>query len=224
MTATSKAQARPYKGMAMEGLIATWYARNTAGSVLEQRALAKRIAGELPAGSAVLEVAPGPGYLALELAKLGLTVTGLDISKSFVRIARRNAQRAGLAIDFRHGNAAAMPFAAESFALLVCRAAFKNFADPVGALREMHRVLAPGGTALIVDMRSDATPAAITDVVRTMHLSPVSAWLTARALTSLKKRAYSREAFVEMIARTGFGQGAIQANALGFEVRLTKAV
>jgi ubiquinone/menaquinone biosynthesis C-methylase UbiE len=38
----------------------------------------------------------------------------------------------------------------------VCRAAFKNFTEPVKALAEMRRVLRPGGTALIIDMRRDA--------------------------------------------------------------------
>ena len=42
----------------------------------------------------MLEVVPGPGYLALELARAGFRVTGLDISRSFVRIARENAARA----------------------------------------------------------------------------------------------------------------------------------
>ena len=46
-------------------------------------------------GGDVLEVAPGPGYLAIELAKRGYSVTALDISKSFVEIARGNADRAG---------------------------------------------------------------------------------------------------------------------------------
>jgi ubiquinone/menaquinone biosynthesis C-methylase UbiE len=217
-------KAKPYKGLPMEGWLATWYARNTAGTVDEQRALAKRIAGELPAGSAVLEIAPGPGYLAIELAKLKICrVAGCDISRSFVRIATQNANRAGLEVDFRLGDAAAMPFPTDSFHFIVCRAAFKNFGDPVAALREMHRVLRPGGIALIVDMRSDATRAAINDEVEKMHLGTVASWFTRNALASLKKRAYSREAFVQMVALTPFGKAEINASALGFEVKLRKA-
>jgi ubiquinone/menaquinone biosynthesis C-methylase UbiE len=207
----------------MEGVVASWYARNTAGTVDEQRALAKRIAAQLSAGSAVLEIAPGPGYLAIELAKLRICrVTGLDISRSFLRIATENARRAGLDIDFRLGDAAAMPFPAESFHFIVCRAAFKNFGDPVAAIREMHRVLRPGGIALIVDMRSDATRAAIKDEVEKMHLNPLASWFTRSALASLTKRAYSREAFVQMVALTPFSRAEIIASALGFEVKLRK--
>jgi hypothetical protein len=53
----------------MEGMIATWYAKNTAGSLAEFRDLAKRVAAELRPGALVLEIAPGPGYLAVELAR-----------------------------------------------------------------------------------------------------------------------------------------------------------
>src|SRR5579864_9095031 len=65
----------------------------------------------LPSGARVLEVAPGPGFFAIELAKLGkYTITGLDISRTFVEIATKNARQAGVTVDFQQGNAAAMPF------------------------------------------------------------------------------------------------------------------
>src|SRR6188768_3456242 len=84
---------KPYKGMAMEGVIATWYARNTKGDVRNFRECADAIVGRLPPSARVLEVAPGPGYLAIEIAKRGGSrVTGLDISETFVRIARDNAR------------------------------------------------------------------------------------------------------------------------------------
>src|SRR5579871_3701365 len=150
MPATSK----PYRGMAMEGLIASWYARNTAKDTRGYRTCAEAVTAGLPAGGRVLEVAPGPGYMAIEIARLGdYRVTGLDISHSFVRIAGDNAQRAGVAIDFRWGDAAHMPFEDASFDVVVCRAAFKNFSDPRGAIDEMHRVLKPGGRASIFDLR-----------------------------------------------------------------------
>jgi len=57
----------------------------------------------------VLEVAPGPGFFAIELAKQGdFKLTGLDISQTLVEIAAENARKAGVKIDFRLGNAAAM--------------------------------------------------------------------------------------------------------------------
>src|SRR5215467_716520 len=102
---------KAYKGMAMEGTIATWYAKNTGRDQRRFQRGARAVAERVPVNGHVLEVAPGPGYLAIEIAKSGRTVTTLDISQSFVRIARENAARAGVAIDVRHGNASAMPFA-----------------------------------------------------------------------------------------------------------------
>src|SRR4029077_19446828 len=107
---------KPYKGLGMEGMIATWYAKNTGKSIAEFRSLAKRIANGLRPGDRVLEVAPGPGYLAIELAEVGsFRIAGLDVSRTFVRIARDNAARAGVEVDFREGDAAALPFAGDAF-------------------------------------------------------------------------------------------------------------
>src|SRR5258706_7309757 len=101
-----KSLEKPYKGMAMEGVIATWYARNTGRDLRRFEAGARAVTSQLPAGGDVLEVAPGPGYLAIELAKRGrYHVTGLDVSHSFVKIARENADRAGVAIGFHQGDA-----------------------------------------------------------------------------------------------------------------------
>jgi ubiquinone/menaquinone biosynthesis C-methylase UbiE len=207
----------------MEGMIAAWYAKNTGKSIAEFRALAKRIADGLRPADHVLEVAPGPGYLAIELARLGpYRITGLDVSQSFVRIAGDNAARAGVEIDFREGDAAAVPFAADMFDFIVCRAAFKNFSDPIGALREMHRVLRPGGRALIIDMRSDASPKSIAEAVANMDLGRIDAFLTRTTLSALRKRAYSRLDFERMVQATSFGRYDIAEQPLGFEVGLVK--
>ena len=147
-----------YKGLGMEGRIAAWYARNTARDMPDFAALAQRVTAALPAGSRMLEVAPGPGYLAIEIVRRGAyEVVGLDVSHTFVEIATRNAREANVDIDFRQGNASAMPFPENTFDFILCRAAFKNFSQPVTAMNELHRVLKPGGQALIVDLRKDAS-------------------------------------------------------------------
>ena len=223
MEAAIAPKTKPYKGIAMEGMLATWYARNTARSLAEFRDCAKHIAARLAPGACVLEIAPGPGYLAIELARLGAyRVTGLDISRSFVRIAAANAARAGVVVDFRLGDAAALPFAADAFDFVVCRAAFKNFADPVGALREMHRVLRSGGEARIIDMRKDAPRGAIADTVARMHLGRIDAFVTRAILASLRRRAYAKGDFTRMLAATPFGRSAIAEEPIGLEVRLVK--
>src|SRR5271156_644843 len=170
---------RAYRGLPLEGFLARWYAKITAKSLADYRKAAEEVAAQVPDGGSVLEVAPGPGYLAIALAKLGnYRVTGLDISRAFVQMATANAQFAGVTATFHHGDVAAMPFAADSFDFLVCRAAFKNFSSPAQALAEMHRVLKPGSRALIVDLRSDASTEAINAYVQTMGIGPVNRWIT----------------------------------------------
>src|SRR5262245_9539045 len=223
MKISSRRKPKPYKGLGMEGMIAAWYAKNTGKSIPEFRDLAKRIADRLSSGDRVLEVAPGPGYLAIELARLGYRIAGLDVSRTFVRIARENAAGAGVQVDFQEGDAAALPFAADAFDFIICRAALKNFSDPVGALREMHRVLRSGGKAMIIDMRNDASSKSIIDEVAKMHLGRIDALLTRTTLSALRRRAFSRQDLERMAQATPFGRCDIVEQALGFEVTLVKS-
>src|SRR5438477_4807745 len=127
---TTDKQQKGYKGMAMEGIVARWYARiRSSGSQIEDwRKQAAKLTSGLPDGADVLEVAPGPGYFAIEMAREGrLHITGLDISHTFVEIATENARQAGVSVVFEQGDASGMPFADGSFDLIVCQAAFKNF-------------------------------------------------------------------------------------------------
>ena len=224
LTTTSVATRRkPYAGLQMEGPIARWYARNTRGR-RDYATTAASIAEQLTPGSAVLEVAPGPGYLAIELARRGAyRISGLDISHSFVRIATDNARQAGVTIDFRHGDVAHMPFAPESFDFVVCQAAFKNFPEPVAALDEIHRVLRPAGRASIFDLRKDASREAIEREIRGMQLSALNALLTRLVFRfGLLRAAYTREALEAVVARSRFGVGEIVPDGIGFELRLTR--
>jgi ubiquinone/menaquinone biosynthesis C-methylase UbiE len=215
------AAVKAYKGLGMEGFVARWYASTTLKDLKEHQVLARRVANELPAGAQVLEVAPGPGYFAIELAKLGGDVTCLDISHTFVEIARRNAAEARVKVDFQQGNASSMPFPDRSFDFLLCRAAFKNFAEPVRALQEMLRVLKPGGKALIIDLRRDAPREAINRYVDGSGRSRFSAFLTKGAFRfMLLKRAYSKADFERMIAQSGCRKFNIREDLMGMEITL----
>jgi ubiquinone/menaquinone biosynthesis C-methylase UbiE len=215
---------KPYKGLGMEGSVAKWYASLTKKSLDEFKALAQRIAKQIPSKSSVLEVAPGPGYFAIELAKLGnYRITGLDISETFVEIARANAAQANVQVDFRRGNASAMPFREAKFDFLLCRAAFKNFSDPQGALDEMHRVLKPGGRALIIDLRRDASVESINRAVNEMSVGAVNGIITKLTFRfMLLKRAYTRRQFEELISKTKFHHAEIREDLIGLEILLSK--
>ncbi len=215
---------KAYKGLPMEGLIANWYAKTTVKDLNRHKLIAKELAAKLPANGSVLEIAPGPGYFCIELAKLGnFQITGLDISKSFVEIARKNAAEAGLRIDFREGNASGMPFKDNTFDFTFCQAAFKNFSEPVKAMTEMYRVLKPGGVAVILDMRRDASAEDIEREVKNMGLDRINQFLVRWTFNQmLLKSAYSVESMKSMIAQTPFEKYKLTVKGIGFQAWLEK--
>jgi ubiquinone/menaquinone biosynthesis C-methylase UbiE len=206
----------------MEGRTAVWYARQrgTESQLRLVRDQAAALTEGLPAGAEILEVAPGPGYFAVEVARRGYAVTGLDISRTMVQIATEHARRSGVGVDFRHGDATAMPFQPGRFDLVVCQAAFKNFLDPVRALDEMHRVLRPGGTAVIQDLNPDATRADIAAEVRRMQLTAINRVVTRLTLGWLRRRAHSPAQFRALARRSMFGAAEVRTDGIGLEVRL----
>lgn len=213
-----------YRGMGMEGAVARWYDRSTRKDTQRFRDLAAQLRTVSPQGGDMLEVAPGPGYLAIEMAKSGAyRVTGLDVSRTMVELAHRNAAEAGVGVDFRQGNASAMPFADESFDLLACSAAFKNFSEPHRALEEMYRVLRPGGTALVLDLRKDVTMPEIRKYFQAIGLSTVERWMTLAAFRfMLLKRAYTPAQLEAMLTDIPFQRKEIRLIDVGVELWLQK--
>lgn len=215
---------KAYKGLPMEGLIASWYDKTTLKDLKRHKLMAKQLVEKIPANGKVLEIAPGPGYFCMELARLGTyKITGLDISKSFVEIARRNAQEAGLKIDFREGNASAMPFEDDTFDFTFCQAAFKNFSEPIKAIAEMYRVLRPGGVSVIADLRKDASPEEIDREVKGMGLGRINQLMVRWTFDQmLLKSAYSVDEMKTMVSQTPFETCKIRNDGVGFQVVLEK--
>jgi ubiquinone/menaquinone biosynthesis C-methylase UbiE len=221
MEATAR---KPYRGISMEGGLATWYAKITRKDLGEFERLARELAAGLPRNGRVLEIAPGPGYLAIALAKLGpFRVTGLDISESFVQMASQSARQEGVVARFIHGSASDIPLEDGLFDLIVCRAAFKNFSEPLKALNEMHRVLKPGGRAVIIDLRKDASWSEIVAYVDGLHLSGVSTWMTKFTFKhTLLKRAYTEGQMKALVSESDFKTGEIVKALIGMEVTLVR--
>lgn len=220
--AEMRPQAKSHRGVGMEGFIADWYARQTAKDMERFKETARRVAPHIGRRSCVLEVAPGPGYLAIEIARLvGCRVVGVDISRTFVRIANENAAKAGLDIAFEEGDAANLPLPSDGFDFIVCTAAFKNFTRPLAVLDEMHRVLTAGGVALIIDLRKDFSSQAISDYVKGKGLinGAIIKW-TFNFM--LKKRAYTVEGIEQLAAQSQFGHGDVRLDAIAFELWLRK--
>ncbi|SMO95525.1 class I SAM-dependent methyltransferase [Melghirimyces algeriensis] len=214
---------KKYKGPGMNGLIGTWYAKNTKKKMEKYTRDAKKVLKALSEGDSVLDLAPGPGYLSIELAKLGdFQITGLDISEKFVQMAQNNADQAGVDVDFRHGDAAQIPFEDHIFDLVVCRAAFKNFAQPLTALNEMKRVLKPGGKAVIIDFKGDASKADINQFVTDdMGYKGLNAliikWMFRNVMI---KQAYTKEKFMSFIKESDFKTCDLREGLVGIEAWL----
>ncbi|HEY7067457.1 MAG TPA: methyltransferase domain-containing protein [Chloroflexota bacterium] len=92
-------------------------------------------------GVRLLDVATGPGYVAAAAAARGAQVTGLDFSAVMVAQARERYPR----VEFREGEADALPFPDASFDSVVIAFGILHFERPEQALAEAHRVLRPGG-------------------------------------------------------------------------------
>jgi ubiquinone/menaquinone biosynthesis C-methylase UbiE len=192
----------------------------------EMKEYAREVARHVGDRGSILEVAPGPGYLAIELAKMGdYKVTGLDISRDFVEIARRNAKEAGVDVEFRQGSAADIPFPDNTFDFIVCTAAFKNFKDHARVLGQMHRVLSPGGTALIVDMKRNASNQQIEDYTeKTGVKGTEKLFMKLMFKYFLRNGACTKDEFVSLISKTEFREYDIKEKGIGFYVYLRKLI
>lgn len=107
--------------------------RQTVPSTLDAAGVAR--------GTRTLDVCTGPGMLAEAALERGAEAVGLDFSSEVIEIAKRNVPDA----EFHQGDAQALPFEDDSFDAVVCGYGVIHVPDPEKALREMRRVLRPGG-------------------------------------------------------------------------------
>lgn len=124
-------------------------------------AMTRRLADmvDLRPGMRVLDLASGAGDTALLLAaEYEVDVTGIDRSAALIKRANRRAFDAhpANAARFVAGDAESLPFASESFDIVICECAFCTFPDKTTAASEMGRVLRTGGRIGISDMTVDA--------------------------------------------------------------------
>ncbi len=123
----------------------------------EEEAYLRRWQSPVP-GLPVLDLACGTGHYARLLAQLtgGGAVLGLDLSWSMLRRAPREGQApAGAAITYARASAQALPLASLTLGAVNCFGALHLFPDPAGALREVGRVLSPGGTFTCLTARQE---------------------------------------------------------------------
>jgi ubiquinone/menaquinone biosynthesis C-methylase UbiE len=117
---------------------------------LEQRTMLE-LTGPLE-GAALLDAGCGDGTLVCAAAARGATVTGIDPDPAMLDAARQRAKRSGLAARFVAGRVERLPFADASFDVVASMAVLCFVADPTGAIREMARVLRPGGRLVLGEL------------------------------------------------------------------------
>ena len=118
-----------------------------------------RAAG-VEAAHSVADVGCGPGIVSLHLARDARRVVGIDLTPEMLARARADARVQGIAnAGFVRGGAEELPLAAGSCERVVTRLALHHLPDPDPALREMKRVLAPGGRLVVADVVASEDPA-----------------------------------------------------------------
>jgi ubiquinone/menaquinone biosynthesis C-methylase UbiE len=150
----------------MDGWIARAYDRGVQDAfrdVLPE--IARDLLPEFRGARQMLDVGCGPGQVTLFLAESlpGTEVTGVDIAPTMIELARGHAARSPAAsrVRFEVADVAHLPFADATFDVVASTGSIKHWPDQAAALREIHRVLAPGGRVLLAEMNRLAPPAAI---------------------------------------------------------------
>lgn len=106
----------------------------------------------------VLDVATGTGDLAFSMLRRRpwLNITGVDLSSGMLNIAREKRSKLPAAqadhLHFEEGDCMNLQFPDDSFSLVTVAYGVRNFEEHIKGLREMHRVLKPGGTLCIIEL------------------------------------------------------------------------
>jgi demethylmenaquinone methyltransferase / 2-methoxy-6-polyprenyl-1,4-benzoquinol methylase len=103
-------------------------------------------------GSRALDVATGTGDLAIELARRGASVTGVDFAEAMLEVARAKAPH----VAFEPGDALALPYEDAAFDAVTVGFGARNFSDLDRGLREMTRVVRPGGRVVVLEITAPA--------------------------------------------------------------------
>lgn len=176
---------------------------STARTIADEEAL-RLIVRESGAGSSdtVLDVACGGGLVVCAFAKAVRHATGIDMTPAMLDRARALAAERGVGnVTWRQGEAMPLPFPDASFTIVVSRFTFHHFLDPLGVLREMVRVCAPGGRVVVVDTDASPDPAKAAEFNRMETLRDPS---HVRAMPSAEIRGLYRAAGLPEPRQSGY--------------------
>lgn len=135
-------------------------------------------------GAHVLDVGCGGGYTTEFLTRRGAVVSGVDPSEKLVSAARDHATSTGLTIDYTVGKAEKLPYPDSSFDVVTCVDVLEHVDSPGTAIREIHRVLKPGGLFMYDTIN------------RTLRSLVVMIWVPERLLGIVPKGAHAWRDFI----------------------------
>jgi len=151
-----------------------------------------------------LDVGCGPGQFTILLAEAlpDCEVWGIDLAPTMIELARRHAAQSSAAgrLHFEVANAEKLPFPDGRFDAVLSSGSIKHWPDPVAGLREVYRVLAPGGRAFIGEMNRLAPPEAIAANRARLHH-----WLFRLIYPRVFAKAMSPDEARGALGRTPFG-------------------
>jgi ubiquinone/menaquinone biosynthesis C-methylase UbiE len=138
-------------------------------------------------GPRVLEVGVGTGKN-MPYWPTGVRVTAIDLTPGMLDLARRRAQALGLSADLRLGDAQALDFPDASFDAAVAAFVFCSVPDPVLGLRELRRVVRPGGQVLLLEHERLANPVlgALMDAVNPVVVRLIGANVNRRTVETVR--------------------------------------
>jgi ubiquinone/menaquinone biosynthesis C-methylase UbiE len=179
------------------------------------------IAGEIVAfrkEGTLLDIGTGPGRLLIRVhaACPAMRLSGVDISSAMVERARRNvaAANADGAITVGLGSAEELPFPGAAFDFVVSSVSAHHWKNAAGALNEIHRVLRPGGRALIYDLVKK-----LPEEVRNAALRRFGRLrMTMMWLHSFEEHFYAPEELIALARASRFREG--RTSYVGFLCRL----
>lgn len=177
-------------------------------------------------GGVLLDVGTGTARLLIKMAAVpaleGLRLVGIDYYQDMVDEAVKAVAQAGLGgrVEVLQADAHQLPFPDAFADFVISRSTIHHWADPARALREIHRVLKPGGVALIHDVRRDPDPEVLAQFNEQRRLAGVEPCRLEEKYTAAEVEAFLAEAGIE-------GDSTVEAatrgpGALGFEVRIAK--
>lgn len=134
---------------------------STANTITDANALRMIIEAAKPEPHhKLLDVACGGGIVVCAFAPHVKHATGIDMTPAMLDRARQHAADTGVAnVTWDRGDVMSLPYADGAFDIVVTRFSMHHFPDPLGVLREMVRVCAPGGRVVVVDMYASEEPA-----------------------------------------------------------------